>query len=102
MGPIHHQVGSSSVWCLLPSPGSPTWLPQLEQRKMMTKPIHNQVGVANSDTFQPVNNQEMVVTSSSGLALNMWAVSVADIRQADNVTLISPAVAPQPLHHPKN
>ena len=46
------------------------------------KPINNQVGVANSDTFQPVNNQEMVVTSSSGLALNMGAVSVTDIGPA--------------------
>ena len=49
-----------------------------------------QGGVASSDMFQLVNNQELVVTNGSGLGLDMGAVSVAAIGQADDVALVSP------------
>ena len=52
--------------------------------------MSEQCGVASSDMFQLVNNHKMVVTNSSGLGLDMGAVSVAAIGQADDVALLSP------------
>ena len=67
----------------------------LEHNKVMMGPIQDQVGVeqggaASSDLFQLVNNQELMVTNSSGLGLDMGAVSIAAIGQADDVALLSP------------
>ena len=39
---------------------------------------------------QLVNNEELVITSTSGLGLDMGAVSIAAIGKADDVALLSP------------
>ena len=70
-------------------------LTYLEQDKVMMGPIHDKVGVeqggvASSDMFQLVNNNKLVVTNNSGLGLDMGAISVAAIGQADDVALLSP------------
>jgi hypothetical protein len=70
-------------------------LTYLEQDKVMMGPIPDRVGVeqggvASSDLFQLVNNNELVVKNSSGLGLDMGAVSIAAIGQADDVALLSP------------
>ena len=59
-------------------------------------PIHDQRGVEqggvnSGDQFQLVNNQELIITNTSGLGLKMGGVSVGSIGVADDVALVSPS-----------
>ena len=70
-------------------------LAYMEQGKIILGPIHDTVGVeqggvSSSDQFQLVNGAELDMTNGSGLGLDMGAVSVAAIGQADDVALVSP------------
>ena len=67
----------------------------VEQGKVIMGPNCDTVGVeqggvSSSDQFQLVNGAELVMTNGSGLGLDMGAVIVAAIGQADNVALVSP------------
>ena len=58
-------------------------------------PIHDQRGVeqggvTSGDQFQLANNEELIVTNTAGLGLNMGEVSVGSIGVADDVALLSP------------
>ena len=62
----------------------------------MMWPIHDergveQGGVSSGDEFQLVNSEELVVTNTSGLGINMGAVTVGSIGVADDVVLLSPS-----------
>ena len=59
--------------------------PILDQRGV------EQGGVTSGDQFQLVNNEELVVTNSAGLGLNMGGVSIGSIGVADDVALVSPS-----------
>ena len=70
-------------------------LTYVEQGKVIMGPIHDtagveQGGVSSSDQFQLVNGEELDMCNDSGLGLDMGAVSVAAIGQADDVALVSP------------
>ena len=70
-------------------------LTYVEQGKVIMGPIHDtagveQGGVSSSDQFQLVNGEELDTCNGSGLGLDMGAVSVAAIGQADDVALVSP------------
>ena len=59
-------------------------------------PIHDQRGVehggvSSGDEFQLVNSEELIMTNSAGLGLDMGGVSVGSIRVADDVVLVSPS-----------
>ena len=65
------------------------------QGKVIMGPIHDTVGVeqggiSSSDQFQLVNGDELDTCNGSGLGLDMGAISVAAIGQADDVALVSP------------
>jgi hypothetical protein len=49
-----------------------------------------QGGVNSGDQFQLVNNQELTVTNTAGLGLDMGETSVGSIGVADDVALVSP------------
>ena len=49
-----------------------------------------QGGVSSGDQFQLANNQELVVTNTAGLGLNMGEICVGSIGVADDVALLSP------------
>ena len=51
-----------------------------------------QGGCLSMDHFQLVNNEELTVTTSSGLGLQIGPVHVASIGIADDVALLSPSI----------
>ena len=67
----------------------------LEFSSTLMGPIHDQRGVEqggvySGDQFQLVNNEELIVTNTAGLGLNMGEISVGSIGVADDVALVSP------------
>ena len=50
----------------------------------------DQGGVTSRDQFQLVNNEELIVTNTAGLGLDMGETSVGSIGVADDVSLVSP------------
>ena len=48
----------------------------------------------SGDQFQLANNEEIIVTNSAGLGLNMGEISIGSIGVADDVALISPIPMP--------
>ena len=67
----------------------------LQSSSSLMGPINDQVGVeqggvSSGDLFQLVNGEELKVTNSAGLGLNMGGVSLGSIGVADDVALISP------------
>ena len=66
----------------------------VEWDKVLMGPIHDKLGVeqggCNSDRiYRLANNKELSLTQASLLGLNMGAIHVASIGQADDVALIS-------------
>ena len=66
----------------------------VEWDKVLMGPIHDKLGVeqggCNSDRiYRLANNKELSLTQASMLGLNLGAVHVASIGQADDVALIS-------------
>ena len=50
-----------------------------------------QGGVSSGDLFQLVNGEELEVTNSAGLGLNLGGISLGSVGVADDVALISPS-----------
>ena len=66
----------------------------IEWEKTLMGPIHDKLGVeqggiSSDRIYKLANNKELIITQNSSLGLNMGAIHVASIGQADDVALLS-------------